>query len=433
MWLTYLAFLAALPIHEKFNVNIGFTLKLFNVFILASFAIFVLRKIRSDARLMMTPIDFWMWAFLAANLISLISAENHVAGGRILAAVLFMYISYYMTVFCISDIFRFSKAVSVLCWSSWVVSIYGVYQLVGFLLGYETGQVYKPGWSWYPRLQSTMGEPAFFANFLLVVFPLLLAYLVNGQFGLISRRKTIFFLICLFCALIMTMSKGTFLALGVLLPICFIGRKPGFAIRKLMPVGIFALAAVAGICVAIFNYSLSVFPKYDLNSLLYESFLNPDQGSYVERREANMTSWDMFLDQPWLGVGPSNYGDNYNRYKPVWGQIDQFDVKLTPNNIALNLLAENGILGTILFSGLLLTLAVRIWAYLRSGVAGSLEHTTVAGLAYGFACMLFQYFFSAFIYFPHFWVMIGLLIAFMNLRRNKAESSVAAEMMAARP
>jgi O-antigen ligase len=426
MWLSYLAFLAVLPIHEVFNVNIGFTLKLFNVFILLSFSIFVFRNMRTNWLLMKTPIDFWMWSFFAANLVSLIAADNHVAGARILFAILFMYLSYYMTIACVTDMTRFATALAILCWSAWTVSMYGIYQLVGFLLGYDTGQVYRPGWSWYPRLQSTMGEPAFFANFLLMAFPLLMAYLLNGQFGFLSRKKTIFFLICIFCALIMTMSKGTFLALGVMLPICFYGRDVGFAFKKLLPVGVFALLVVAGICVAIFSYSLSVFPKYDLKYLVYESFLNPDQGSYVERREANTTSWEMFLDHPWLGVGPANYGDNYNRYKPVWGQIDQFEVKLTPNNIALNLLAENGILGTVLFSGLLLTITVRTRAFLRSYIPGTLEHTTVVGLAYGFACMLFQYFFSAFIYFPHFWVVIGFLIAFMGMRRSevKTESGV---------
>jgi O-antigen ligase len=88
---------------------------------------------------------------------------------------------------------------------------------------------------------------------------------------------------------------------------------------------------------------------------------------------------------------------------------------MTPNNIVLNLLAENGVLGLLFFSGLILSLGFRMWSYLRSRTPGTIEHTTMIGLTYGLLSMAIQYLFSAYIYFPHFWVMIGLVIACMAI------------------
>jgi O-antigen ligase len=416
MWITYLAFLAVLPIHEILNVNVGFTLKLFNVFILLCLGALSLRVLFSNSRLRRTSINWWLAAFFGACLISLIAASNSMGGIRMLFALAFMYGAFYITINSVTDPDKFMTAIRVSTYSAFVFSLFGIFEVVGFLLGYNTGVYFKPGEAWFPRLKSTMQEPAYFANFLLLVFPLLLCWWVNGNRSLFGPRwRMLILLSCIFAAIILTVSKGTLLALAVLFPVCFLGRSFGFAIKRITLVALVASIPAASIFLWLVNESMKLSVEMDIGKLLYESFLNTDQGSYSERKDANATSWEMFLDNPILGVGIGNYGENYESYKPADANTAQNDVTLTPNNIVLNLLAENGVLGLALFSGMLSVLIVKCRRCLKPLHPGSFEHATVLGLLYGIGAMLTQYLFSAYFYFPHFWVLLGLLVVFVEI------------------
>jgi O-antigen ligase len=104
----------------------------------------------------------------------------------------------------------------------------------------------------------------------------------------------------------------------------------------------------------------------------------PENWSVVERMAHWQAAWHMFLDHPWLGIGPGNYAAVYDRYfLPGW-----LDPLGHAHNYYLNLAAETGVLGLGSFI-LTLVLAFRaairglrardpFWRTVALGVLGSL-------------------------------------------------------------
>ena len=81
-------------------------------------------------------------------------------------------------------------------------------------------------------------------------------------------------------------------------------------------------------------------------------------------------AWEMFLDAPWLGCGPSTYKTLYPTYLelvqfPDWVKFDPWGGAVPwAHNLYLELLAERGIFGFAAFAALLgtaLAVAVRTW------------------------------------------------------------------------
>jgi putative inorganic carbon (hco3(-)) transporter len=106
--------------------------------------------------------------------------------------------------------------------------------------------------------------------------------------------------------------------------------------------------------------------------------LTPENWSVVERMAHWQAAWYMFLDHPWLGIGPGNYGALYDEYfLPGW--IEPLG---HAHNYYLNLAAETGLLGLAAYL-LTLVLAFRaaarglrapdpFWQTVALGVLGSL-------------------------------------------------------------
>jgi O-antigen ligase len=99
--------------------------------------------------------------------------------------------------------------------------------------------------------------------------------------------------------------------------------------------------------------------------------LNSENWSVVERMAHWQAAWYMFLDHPWLGIGPGNYSTVYDQYYlPGW---------LEPlghaHNYYLNLAAELGLLG---LSGYLLVFGLAFRAAIRGLRAADAFWRTVA-------------------------------------------------------
>ena len=70
----------------------------------------------------------------------------------------------------------------------------------------------------------------------------------------------------------------------------------------------------------------------------------------------------MFAEHPFLGVGISQYGYYYNYFQPLGALGVERTVKVIPNNLYVELLAELGILGFLLFGAFLVSLYRRLRA-----------------------------------------------------------------------
>lgn len=83
--------------------------------------------------------------------------------------------------------------------------------------------------------------------------------------------------------------------------------------------------------------------------------LTPENWAVVERMAHWQAGWGMFLDSPWLGVGPGNYPVVYDRYfLPGW--VDPLG---HAHNLYLNMAAETGLAGLVGLLGLLVAAYAR--------------------------------------------------------------------------
>jgi O-antigen ligase len=101
-------------------------------------------------------------------------------------------------------------------------------------------------------------------------------------------------------------------------------------------------------------------------------------GSRLKRIAFIIAGLRMFADHPVLGVGISQFGYFYNFYQPLGLQGMAETVKLIPNNIYVELLAELGIFGFLLFAAFLL------------GVYRRLRGPDLAPLRWTFITVLFS-------------------------------------------
>jgi O-antigen ligase len=141
--------------------------------------------------------------------------------------------------------------------------------------------------------------------------------------------------------------------------------------------------------------------------------LNSENWSVVERMAHWQAAWDMFLDHPWLGIGPGNYSTAYEQYfLPGW---------LEPlghaHNYYLNLAAELGLLG---LSAYLFVLALAIRAAIRGLRATDPFWRTVALGTLGSLVAIALH--SAFdnLYVHGVSVQIGALFALVQLASRRA-------------
>jgi putative inorganic carbon (hco3(-)) transporter len=201
-----------------------------------------------------------------------------------------------------------------------------------------------------------------------------------------------------------TYSRGGFLALLFALGMLLALRRPNF-----FPIVITFLLA----------YVLFQFLPDSYSSRISTLFqLAPAQNnvitdvSFVGRTSENTAAWRMFIDHPILGVGLGNFKDNYQNYAREIG-LDSRRVQRNPASLYLEMLSEQGIVGTIVFV-FLLGLIFREMVSARNNFrrSGLNEYSfMVIAMMAGFSGYLFSAIFKNSAYSNVFWVIVGLAIA----------------------
>jgi len=105
--------------------------------------------------------------------------------------------------------------------------------------------------------------------------------------------------------------------------------------------------------------------------------------SAIERLAHWLAALRMWEKAPWLGIGPGNYAAAYDSVRlPLWQ-----DALGHAHNLYLNVLAETGVIGLLVFAALWLGLVAWVWRRrkcgnawclaLSLGVLGAIAHATV--------------------------------------------------------
>lgn len=403
---------AALPFERLGATEVGgSTIRLSQVFLLLTIGLWLGRLLlRGQRPALSYPIAIPVVAFVAIQILGLQNTPNLersliVLGATILTIGVSILVPALVTT---RDAAR--RVVTVLLLSATAVSLFGLFQFFGDVLGLPTTvtglrDLYTKDVLGFPRIQSTALEPLYFANYLLLPIGLTFAlYASNSRF--VGRIWMVPLLLLLTVNCILTVSRGGYLGLATM--VVLIGLV---SLRRLVtPTRLLLLVGTAAIAYVIVVRALGSGGAINL-----ETFTTHVRGvfygaSYNERVETIDHAVQAFQNSPWVGIGPGAFGP----FAAIHPYVKPVDGWAIVNNEYVELLAENGLFGLLAFVSLVLILLVRsLTAYLRT--SDPTLRALLIGTLGAFVGILAQYLTFSTLYIMHVWFAIGFLIAVQNI------------------
>lgn len=394
------------------------------VTILSWLAEFLTKKKNLQAK---NPLIIPLCFFLGVSALSLIGAVNLSRGVSVLAFEIFVMLFSLVIPDLLRDKKNLQKVIVALVLACFLTSLFGFYQFLGDMAGLPkeiTGlrEHYTKSVFGFPRIQSTAAEPLYFANFLLIPISILLALFVRRAEDKSRERENfllrppgiVFILSLAVINLILTVSRGAYIALAVVLFLTFlVFFKYFLSPKRLIPlilVGLVAVFAVVKMVGLDRRQGLETFIEHSTDF---------STGVAVKER---LTTYDQAINlinrSPYFGVGVGNFGPAVAQNPNLMPQ----DGWLIVNNLYLEIWAERGIFGLFFFGVLVLFLVTRSLKALLFGEDKYLK-TLLMGLLIAFIAILVQYNTFSILFFFHFWFLIGLTVAVQNLLLTKFSSS----------
>ena len=262
-----------------------------------------------------------------------------------------------------------------------------------------------------PRPGGQLGDANYYGQGLLILLPLA-CYLAFEERRVLARLAGASSALILLAAIVYTYSRGDALAVIAMIGAAILYKKPNPVFLVLG-----ALALVA---------SLPLLPPSYLDRLttVIETAQGNQQTIYTEesirgRAGAIQAAIAMFIDHPLVGVGRENYTLYELEY--VSGTSLALQAKgIPPHDLYLEVAAEHGIIGLIVFGGLLLTAWRALFEARRRFLAAG--DRPQAELAAWLAIGLFGYLVSSLFlhgaYLYMLWLQVALIIALRQLARS---------------
>lgn len=199
------------------------------------------------------------------------------------------------------------------------------------------------------RVTGPLDDPNFYAQILLMIFPLAAYRMLTG----VSQTGRLVGTICTILivgAAIFTYSRGGFLALVVVLGLLVLDRR-----YNLLKVGMVTVVTLAVL--------LPILPSGYVDRVLTLGDALPantsaqSEASFRGRSSEMIIAMQMFTENPILGVGKRNYQVLYVEYSSLLGLDPRLEDRQA-HSLYLELAAEMGMLGILSFSGILVALFI---------------------------------------------------------------------------
>jgi len=234
-----------------------------------------------------------------------------------------------------------------------VVSLWGIPSHFGYdpnclvLTGQLTSSCWQAEFQPTLRIFSTLGQPNWLASYLVLLFPLSLAFLISSR----NRLNQIIYAACaaaIFLAFIFTNSRSGLagMALAIIIFVGLLGKKYiGNHLKILLPVG--AIVLVLSI---VFGATL----LGRIKEISSSQTAGGTETSHI-REIVWLGAWQVFLKNPILGTGPETFAYSYQQLRPTaHNQTTEWNFFYNKaHNEFLNYLANIGIVGTLLYLSLL--------------------------------------------------------------------------------
>jgi len=197
------------------------------------------------------------------------------------------------------------------------------------------------------RVTGPLDDPNFYAQILLMVFPLAAYRMLTGTTHA-ARLIGALCTVLIVGAAIFTYSRGGFLALVVVLGLLVLDRR-------------YNLLRTAFIGAALIAILLPILPSgyveriVTIGGALPANSAGQTEASFRGRSSEMIIAMQMFSENPILGVGKRNYQALYVEYSSMLGLDPRLEDRQA-HSLYLELAAEMGMLGLLSFGGILLAL-----------------------------------------------------------------------------
>lgn len=247
---------------------------------------------------------------------------------------------------------------------------------------------------------------------MIIPFSFFLALEARGSKRLLYLIVTGIFVVCD----VTTLSRGGFVGLVAVGLYCWL-RSPRKPPRKLMSAAVLVLLLLAVEYLAPQRF-------WERMGTIEEE--TQGTGTGQERIYSWKIGWEMFLDNPILGVGAGNFNWNFARYESGEGFAGRLHGGRAAHSLYFTLMPELGTVGTVLYAWMLLSSLkdlrfIRKWIreqphqseedryfpqrvrYLTLALGGSLVGFLVSGT------------FLSVLFYPNFWLWMAMVVALRRL------------------
>ena len=360
------------------------------------------------------PMQFLIAFFILSMTFSYSVAVNETRALQVILFMILMLIVYLTVTLIVQDRKSLFTVVKGILWGASVVGVLGVFQFLGDKAGLpNTITLLKEGYDkstfGFARIQGFSQEPLYFANYIFIPFLILVVLTLRGGIEKVLN-KTWGYLLggILLVDFIIAVSRGAYLAALVVFVVLLIAQaKIIFRAKVIIPV-ILCLALVSGaVYLALVKSERRALDEFVAHVQVQD---RTEGESVVSRLNASREALDLFSENFLFGAGAGNFGPRVQGSPNEMPEGGWFIV----NNEYLEILAENGIIGAIVFAAIIFVTFFRlILSYTR--IDKGLFKSLILGLSLALIGILAQYATFSTIYIFHIWFLFGLCGAVSNI------------------
>ncbi len=266
-----------------------------------------------------------------------------------------------------------------------------------------------------------MGDENDFALVLNMIMPIAF---FKALYSATKKMKILFMFAFFFLILgtVASMSRGGFVGLCAAISYCWL-RGP----KKI-------ITGIVMIIIIVISLNFISQEYWDEIDTIKTTIQSQQKG---QRQYYWSLAWRMFLQHPFIGVGPNNFPWVMHLYEPTEGHAGRFHRGKQAHSIFFTLISELGLVGIFLFIGMLFK-AIKDEFLLSKYLKFISKNSTfkknindgffinnlkiIHSSFYSFDGALFAYFatgtFLSVFYYPHFWLFIGIIVARNNIARE---------------
>lgn len=273
------------------------------------------------------------------------------------------------------------------------------------------------------RSAGPIGEKNRYAQMMLVLFPLAIFRFWQEKNKWLKLAAVVA-MVCILGGVILSVSRGAFLGLVVVLVLLALMRYIHF--RQLLTVG----AVVVAIILLVAPFYLTRMATLTRIGALFSGEKYEAGHVVMSRAMQNLAALNVFIDHPILGVGPAHYSRYYSKkYVNALEVIYQRQSSRRAHSFYLEALAETGILGFVALMAIIVSIVRLLWRLRRRWLA---QYPDLAHTATAFLLSIVAYMVSAIFlhlsYLRFFWLIVALASAAILCIQSEAESRAEARL-----